>query len=265
MGAGVPQFFAIPLLLLERLDVAWTFFLLLTRYAVFMMLAPGLGGGMMGFVIRYPAAVMLALVSLHPSQAVPLPGDMAIMGGQLASEALLGSIVALVPLTIVAGAQTAGHLASGTMGLNGAQLIDPTTQAALPDLARIYSDFAIVAFLLVGGHYVAIAELAGLAETIQPGSFVLTDTRLDVLISQTARIFQIGCLLASPVIVALLLTNFVMGIISKAVPTINIFIISFPLTIGVGLFISIIAMPEVMHFLGREFARLEEVLQVALR
>ena len=262
---GEPSFFLIPQLILERLDVGWTFLLLLTRYTVFIMIAPGLGGGMAGLLVRYPAAVALALVTLRPSEAVGLPSDYAIMAGQIASEILLGSVVAIVPLTIVAGAQTAGHLASGTMGLNGAQLIDPSTQTALPDLARIYSDFAIVAFLLVGGHYVAISELAGLDEVIKPGSFMMTAIRLDALISQTARIFQIGCLIAAPVIVALLLTNFVMGIISKAVPTINIFIISFPLTIGVGLFISIVAMPEVMHFLGREFGRLPEMLQVSVR
>lgn len=262
---GTPQFFQIPQLILERMDVAWTFMLLLTRFGVFMMLAPGLGGGLMGFVVRYPAAVVLALVALNPDQFAALPPDMGIMSGQLASEVLLGSIVALLPVTIIAGAQTAGHLASGTMGLNGAQLIDPSTQAVLPDLARIYSDFAIVAFLLLGGHYVAIAELAGLDEAIRPGTFLLTATGLDTIISQTARIFQIGCLIAAPVIVALLLTNFVMGIISKAVPTINIFIVSFPLTIGIGLFISILALPEAAHYLGREFNRLGEVLHVALR
>jgi flagellar biosynthesis protein FliR len=62
------------------------------------------------------------------------------------------------------------------------------------------------------------------------------------------------------VVVALLLTNFVLGIISKAVPTVNVFIISFPLTIGVGLTISIIALPEVAVFLEREFMRLPEVI-----
>ncbi len=262
---GEPSFFAVPQLIIERLDVAWGFLLLLTRYTAFMMFAPGLGGGLAGFLVRYPAAVILALVSVRPDQAMPLPPDMAIMAAQAASEMLLGTVVALIPLTIVAGAQTAGHLASGTMGLNAAQLIDPTTQAALPDLARIYSDFAIVVFLLVGGHYVAISELAGLNDAIRPGTFIVSSTGLDAFVTQTARIFQIGCLLAAPVIVALLLTNFVMGIISKAVPTINIFIISFPLTIGVGLVISILALPEVMHFLGREFTRLADVLAVVIR
>jgi flagellar biosynthetic protein FliR len=72
-------------------------------------------------------------------------------------------------------------------------------------------------------------------------------------------------LIAAPVIVALLLTNFVMGIISKAIPTVNIFIISFPLTIGVGFAISILAIPEMAHMLEREWQRLPDVLARAIR
>jgi flagellar biosynthetic protein FliR len=146
------------------------------------------------------------------------------------------------------------------MGLNGAQLFDPSTSTSLSDLSRIYSDISILIFLAIGGHYVAIGQLSGLSQQIQPGSFMLSGVALQVFIDQTGRIFQIGCLLAAPVVVALLLTNFVLGIISKAVPTVNVFIISFPLTIGVGLTISIIALPEVAVFLEREFMRLPEVI-----
>ena len=53
--------------------------------------------------------------------------------------------------------------------------------------------------------------------------------------------------------------------LAKAVPTVNLFIISFPLTIGIGLFISILALPEAAHYLGREFNRLGDVLHMALR
>jgi len=139
-------------------------------------------------------------------------------------------------------------------------MFDPATSTPLSDLSRLYSDITILVFLLIGGHYIALAELAGLSVDIRPGSFVLSGEGLRILIDQSARIFQIGCLIAGPVIAALLLTNFVMGIISKAIPTVNIFIISFPLTIGVGFAISILALPEVIYLLDREFQRLPELL-----
>jgi flagellar biosynthetic protein FliR len=250
--------------LLTRLDVGWTFLLLATRYLTFLMLIPGIGGGMAGLGLRYPAALVLAFVSFKIERVSGVPAHVVDMVLQLASEVILGAVVALVPMLIVAGAQTAGHLATGTMGLNGAQMFDPSTSSQLSDLSKIYSDISILLFLFIGGHYIAIAELAGLTENVMPGRFVLSGEGLAALIDQSARIFRIGCLIAAPVVVALLLTNFVMGIISKAIPTVNIFIISFPLTIGVGFAISILALPEVAQFLEREFQRLPDILTQVL-
>jgi flagellar biosynthetic protein FliR len=104
-----------------------------------------------------------------------------------------------------------------------------------------------------------------MTNAIKPGSFELSSAGLGVLIDQSARVFQVGCLIAAPVIVALLLTNFVMGIISKAIPTLNIFVVSFPLTIGVGFAISVLALPEVGVLLQREVENIAVILSRVLR
>jgi flagellar biosynthetic protein FliR len=251
--------------IVARLDYAWTFLLLSMRYMAFFMLVPGIGGGIMGMTLRYPATLVLALISLNPASLAVVPPNVAVMVAQLVCEVCFGAVVALVPLLIISGAQVAGHLASGTMGLNGAQLFDPTSQAPLADLSRIYSDLAVLVFLLIGGHYVAITELSAMTNAIKPGSFELSSAGLGVLIDQSARVFQVGCLIAAPVIVALLLTNFVMGIISKAIPTLNIFVVSFPLTIGVGFAISVLALPEVGVLLQREVENIPVILSRVLR
>lgn len=251
---------AIPELLLTRLDFGWTFLLLLTRFTAFMTIVPGIGGGVSGVVVRFPAVVALSAVSFNRERGVDLPPDLVVAAAQVASEVLLGAVVALIPLMIVSGAQLAGGLATSAMGLNGAQLIDPTTATSLPDLARIYGDLAVLVFLFLGGHHVAIAQLADIDALIPPGSFLMNERSMAVFIMQTARIFQAGCLTAAPVVAALLLTNFILGVISKAVPTVNIFIMSFPLTIAVGLLLSILALPEVSVVLSRQFLEIEGVL-----
>lgn len=261
----ISQLYQLTEQLLSRLEYAWTFLLLSMRYMVFFMLVPGLGGGITGLALRYPATLILALVSFNAASLAVVPPNAAAMVMQMVCEVCFGGVVALVPLLIISGAQVAGHVASGTMGLNGAQLFDPTSQAPLADLSRIYSDLAVLVFLLIGGHYVAISELSGIASVIKPGSFMLSAGGLETLINQSARVFQVGALIAAPVIVALLLTNFVMGIISKAIPTLNIFVVSFPLTIGVGFAISIIALPEVGVLLEREVNEIPVILSRLMR
>jgi flagellar biosynthetic protein FliR len=249
----------------NRLDYGWTFLLLFMRYAIFFMIVPGIGSGTAGLALRYPAILLMALVSLNSSNLAAVPVIVSDMVVQMLCEVSLGAVIAFVPLLIVSGAQIAGHLASGTMGLNGAQMFDPSTQAPLSDLSRIYSDIAVLVFLLLGGHYIAIAELSGVGGNIRPGGFVLSALGLSGLIDQSAVVFRIGCLIAAPVIASMLLTNFVMGIISKAIPTINIFVVSFPLTIGVGFAISVLAMPEVGVLLQREVNEIPQVIGSILR
>ncbi|MBN8550646.1 MAG: flagellar biosynthetic protein FliR, partial [Deltaproteobacteria bacterium] len=104
---------------------------------------------------------------------------------------------------------------------------------------------------------VVLHAVSGLSGTIIPGSFVISDFSIDLLIDRTAHIFKFAVILSAPVIVALMLTNFVMGLVTKAVPTVNIFIVSFPLTIGIGLILMGLALPDMAHEVERQIAGIE--------
>jgi flagellar biosynthetic protein FliR len=133
------------------------------------------------------------------------------------------------------------------------------------DLARILGDLAVVVFLLVGGHHVAIQAVAGLGGAIVPGQFSVGPQAAELLIDRSADIFRVGVLLSAPLLVAMLLTNAVLGLISKAVPSVNIFIVSFPLTIGIGLILTVLALPDVVRFVNREFTGMENSILAVTR
>jgi flagellar biosynthetic protein FliR len=244
-------------LLSSNLDVMWTFLLLLTRFMAAIVLLPGVGMGPGGVVVRYPAMVILALTALITSPRATLPPDMVMMGAQIISEALLGAALAMIPHMLISGVQVAAQLSSTSMGLGASQLFDPTTNVTVPDIARLMSDLVVVLFLLLGGHYVIIHAVAGMGGVIVPGTFVVGATTVSELVSRSADIFRIGVMVAAPVLVALLLAQFVLGLISRAVPTVNVFIVSFPLTIGIGLLLLILALPDVVTFMRGEFNRIE--------
>ena len=259
-----PLISLLPDKILTHIEVLWTFWLVLTRYTAFFILVPGIGMGIGGMVVRMPAAIVFASVSVRPGHYAEIPSDMIMMASQLFSEVVVGALIGMIPLLVVSGAQAAGHMATTSMGLNGAQLFDPTANAAVPDLARIYGDLTTALFLVLGGHYGAIGLLAGLGETIAPGTFMISERTVGVIIDRSGHIFEVGIMLAAPVIVALLLTNFLMGLVSKAVPAVNIFVVSFPLTIGIGLILTMLAMPEAFAYLQRELASLDNAWLSAL-
>ena len=62
--------------------------------------------------------------------------------------------------------------------------------------------------------------------------------------------FAAGILMALPVIIALLLINIGMGVVSRAAPQLNIFAIGFPITMLMGFVLIWLTLPQVMHNFG---------------
>ncbi len=254
------QLLSVPDYLLQNLNVLWSFILLIVRYAALLMTLPGIGLGMAGMFIRIPAAMVMAFATLNPDSYAQMPTEWPAMVGGFVSEMLFGSILGIIPLMIVAGVQTGASIASTTMGLTASNLIDPTSGGQIPDLARLFGDFSVMIFLALGGHYVCLHAASGLGGTFVPGSFFAAQNTVGLFVDRSADIFRMGVMVSAPVVVALLLTQFVMGLLSKAVPSVNVFIVSFPLTIGIGMILSVMVLPELVTFVRHEVVRMENTV-----
>ena len=250
--------------LAEQLPRVWLYTLCFARYVGMMIVMPGLSGGMTGLYVRVPAMIIFAMTAAYgQQQELPLPVNMGSMAVMIGSEFLLGFVVGLIPFLFVAAVQTGGQLASTTMGLGAGALVDPTMGAPTSDISRITGDLVTILFMLVGGHYVIVYTLAGGDDHLPLGVMFVNDLNFKLLVDLSARVFELGVVLAGPVIAAVMLSQFVLGILSRAVPTINLFIISFPLTIGIGLGIWAILMPQMVSLVGTEVSRVEkQVLKI---
>jgi flagellar biosynthesis protein FliR len=258
------KLFELPFRMLENLGMLWTYVLLTIRYTGMFMTIPGIGAGGRGLPIRLPAILVFAFASFRPERVTPVPEDPIIVAAQVLSEIMVGAFIGVIPQLIVSGAQCAGQIASGTMGLNGSGMFDPSTNSSIPDIAKFYGELTGAMFLLVGGHHVALYTLATLSDSFLPGTFLTTEQSIGVLVDRTAMMFSSGIMIASPVIVALLLTNFVMGLLSKAVPTVSVMAVSFPITITVGLALTALSLGEVMHYVRNQMVGLEGAWGVLL-
>jgi flagellar biosynthetic protein FliR len=251
----------LPNYLLQNIGVAWTFFLLVARFTGVLMALPGLSAGIAGLAVRIPAILVFAFAALISSPKVALPESAINVAIMLIGELMFGSLIGLLPLLVISGIQTAAGIASTTMGLQASQLIDPTLQTSVADLSRIYGDMTILVFLSLGGHYFVFYAASGLAGVLEPGTFLMSGKAIEIFVNHSADIFHIGVLFSAPVLVALLVTNVVLGLISRAIPSVNVFIISFPLTIGVGLFLSIFLFSELVPFITPWVTRLDPAIR----
>jgi flagellar biosynthetic protein FliR len=242
----------------RTLDYIWVFMLLLTRHLGLFLTVPGLGSGATGIAIRIPAIIALSFSATYTTPPQPLPNNVILLVVALVSEVMFGSLIGFIPRFIVAGVQGAGQLASMSMGLNAGQMFDPSSGGQVSDIGRILGDLTCIMFLVSGGAASCIYTVSGLNGIIVPGSFIIGGGAVKLLIERSSEIFSMMIIFSSPIVVALLLTQLVMGLISRAVTTINVFIISFPLTVGIGLLLLIICLRPLKSVIERHLGGVDE-------
>jgi flagellar biosynthetic protein FliR len=61
-----------------------------------------------------------------------------------------------------------------------------------------------------------------------------------------ARVFDAGLLIALPVVIALVIVNFALGVVTRAAPQLNLFGIGFTITLMSGFFVLLVGLDGIM-------------------
>jgi len=246
------------------------FLLALGRVGGLLLLAPILGSRVAPVRVRAALAFFFA-VSMLPVLPAEAANSLAMGAGVFglcsaaALEIAIGFAIGLVAQFFLAGAQMAGQLAGIQMGIGIANLIDPQTQEHITSLAQWQNLMALLVFLAIDGHHLVIRALAE-SFTLVPigGGFPAAEGLGRVLVS-AGGIFVIALKIAAPVLVLLLLVNGVMGVLSKLIPQLNVFIVGFPLNVAAGLFVLGASQPVTIRVIEAAVAEIPLALADIMR
>jgi flagellar biosynthetic protein FliR len=158
-------------------------------------------------------------------------------------EAIVGLIIGFAIGLVFAGIRYAGELIGFDMGLSMAQAYDPENAQQMPLVGEMFYLLAILLFLSINGHHFILEAIQLSYRAVPPGHFAFSGPMASSLISLAGMVFVIAVKISAPVIVAGFLTNIALSILARVMPQMNIFSLSFPLKIGVGLLVLAGAMP----------------------
>jgi flagellar biosynthesis protein FliR len=77
--------------------------------------------------------------------------------------------------------------------------------------------------------------------------------QLDQIVNLAGEIYVIGLQISSPVVGALFVAQIALGMVARAAPQMNVFMISFPMNLGIGLLMLGIAADWIMRVLDKRF------------
>jgi len=248
---------------LERIDIdyapLWTGFLLFCRFSAMLVSLPGIGARMAPETVYVFIAIGMATAYTMVAPPAADPQNLGIGFLMIASELLLGYLIGAIPLFITSSLAVAGQITSASIGLGQANLIDPSLGESVAILARLQLLIGTLLFLIIDGHHAIIRAASGLLVEIPVGVFSPNGDVAAILVSQFGSAFQLAITITAPILVTVLLTQFIFGLLTKFVPQVNIFIISLPLTIGLGLYIIQFTFPGMTSNLFKHFSEMEEV------
>ncbi|HJW26036.1 MAG TPA: flagellar biosynthetic protein FliR [Rhodocyclaceae bacterium] len=213
---------------------AWiaAFIFPLTRILAVIATAPFWGSAAIPRRIRLVLGLAIA-VGLAPALP-PMPAVSPVSGPGvwiLAQQLIIGVGMGLAMRIVYSAVDIAGELMGLQMGLGFATFYDPTSASQTPVVTEFMDLLALLVFLALNGHLLYVATLAQSFNAIPVGMSPLGSGSWLNLVELGSRMFAAGLLLALPVVVALLITNIALAVLSRAAPQLNIMSIGFPITL----------------------------------
>jgi flagellar biosynthetic protein FliR len=188
-------------------------------------------------------------------------GSLAVLAMQ---EAVTGLAIGFASGLIFAGAQAAGELIGFDLGLSLATAFDPETGPNNVIGNFLYLAMVLV-FLLLNGPQFILQALVLSYDAVPLGGLVLTAATVDQFLHMTGLIFIVGMKCAAPIVVASFLLNLALAVLARVAPQVNVFIISFPIKIAVGVMVLMAAAPILVYAFKQLLLHFEEELVLLVR
>ena len=180
-------------------------------------------------------AIAIAITPALPPMPTIAPGSwsgLAILGQQI----LIGVAMGFAVRVVFSVTDFAGELIGLQMGLGFATFYDPLNSSQTPVISELLGLLALMLFLALDGHLLYVATLTQSFQVIPVGGPILDGNSWLNIAKLGSKIFALGLLLSLPIVVALIITNMALAVLTRAAPQLNIFALGFPLTILGGFF-----------------------------
>ncbi|MCS6316692.1 MAG: flagellar biosynthetic protein FliR, partial [Nitrospira sp.] len=208
------------------------FSILLVRIAGIVSVFPILNSRTIPMPVKTGLVTMLGLV-LTPIIHLPsLPTDPALVIAGIGSEFLIGLTIGLAVRLLFSGFQVAGDLVGTQMGFGAIQMFDPMSHQNAPIIAQFQLTLGSLVFLSLNAHLMVVHAIGMSYEFVPPFAAKLSDSIAQDIIHLAQNMLGVALKLAAPVFATLLIVNTVLAVLGRAVPQMNVFVMSFPLTIG---------------------------------
>ena len=252
---------------------ALTFFCVLMRFSVLLAILPFVGDQ----TVPVPVKILLSLaisVVLYPVlklNHLVNPADAAVWSSTvfglvttLVKEVVFGislGFVAKITFDFIAvGGDMIGHF----MGFASASQYDPHQETQTQIVSRFLFALGMLTFLAMDGHHLMLSAALDSYRIVPVGGLTFNAKFSDSMVQLTGELLRTGMRMAAPMAVSFFTINIIYGIMSKAMPQLNILVLSFSISAVVGFSVLFLSLPEMNDLAATVFSDIGRQMNVAM-
>jgi len=219
-------------------QTAFMFMLIFARVGTILMLIPALGEQTIPAQLRltFALAFTLVLLPLLSSTLPAMPTELGPIGIILLHEIAVGLILGGITRIIVMATEVAGAIIAFQTGLSVAQAANPAEagiQGAV--IGNFMSMLGITLIFATDLHHLALSAIVESYRMISPTDPLMIADAAQMVLKAVSDAFIVGVQMAAPFIVFGLVFNVGVGILARLMPALQVYFLTMPATIGIGL------------------------------
>jgi flagellar biosynthesis protein FliR len=236
-------------------DFMFAWLMVVMRSIGIVVQLPVLAGRALPVTVQVAISVGLAsiLAGIVPHASVPL--ELWSLVGAAAMEVIMGLALGFVVRMSFAAIDMAGRITTTEIGMTGMPGLGVPEPSHEP-VAGLLSTMAIVLFFLFGAHHGVLLALARSFQLSPAGHVGFDPGAAATLIRDSAYLIELGFRIAAPFIAMNFLVNLAFSVLGRAVPKMNVFVVSFSARAIAGLALFSTAGGLIARYLYLEFGDL---------
>jgi len=226
------------------------FLVIFVRFFAFMVVVPIFSGQNIPVMLKLMISLAVsAIVMSSGTVAAAAYGDTLIGYAILIlTEFLNGFIIGFVVYFMFSVFYLIGQLVDYQLGFSMVSVFDPISQIQVPITGNLFY-LTVMMFFVIGGGLNYFIKLVFDSYAIIPlGHGNFTDPNLiGYMITIMTRYFELGVIIALPVIGTIVIIDIALGLLIKAVPQMNIFVVGMPVKVFIGLIVLSFILPSLLE------------------
>lgn len=182
----------------------------------------------------------------------------------IVKEIIVGLIIGFVSSLTFTALRVAGQMVDIQMGFAMASVLDPQTGSRNTLVGQFLYTLGIMLFISINGHHSLLMAIFHSYDLIPVAGVVFTKSIAMEVLRIFIGMFALGFKIAIPFITILLISDIALALLARTVPQLNVFILGFPLKVGLGVLSLALALPILGSIIINILSQMEKDIMVVM-